>query len=71
MVVIVKVSSCYGNQLTHCMYSHAAADQPLLHKIMWDNRSCDTVSRPVKKLSHHFAQLLDSYHNNKVSEITR
>ena len=50
------------------MYSDAAADQPLLYKIMWDNRSCDTVSRPMKELSQHFTELLGSYHDDKVSE---
>ena len=50
------------------MYSDAVTDQPLLHKIMWDNRSCDIVSRPMKELSQHFTELLGSYCDDKVSE---
>ena len=50
------------------MYSDAVTDQPLLHKIMWNNRSCDTVSRPMKELSQHFTELLGCYCDDKVSE---
>ena len=66
---MVKVSSYYGNQLHSTLYSDTATDQPLLHQIMWDNRSCDAVSRPMKELSQHFTKLLDSYHDSKVSKM--
>ena len=69
MVTVVKVNNYYGNQSLHIVCSHAAG-QPLLHKIMWANRSCDTVSRAMKELSQHFTELLDSYHDDKVRVYT-
>jgi len=48
--------------------SHAS--QPLLHEVIWGQRSCDVVTRALQELFQHFITLLECYSPDKVGVVT-